>query len=428
MMECSRYSLKKTIRLLAAMVFVLPMAPAMCQVSPTEILNPQSRAAEQEYFSQLKSLQSSIAETKFPFPFKLARYLNAKPNERASLDLNGIEFVYFQQSVVLKISGLYKAAFNSTQLSENQRASRTFQDAIVPILRLVSEKIPHSAACDGIGFEVIYNSRHLDGDYDYEGREVLTIVFSRDDAFNYVSAAKQEERQQILNRTHVFVNGKEYGLALGQREPLNVQAFERPALQQAIQRVSFNATKAAPPLVVSGPPLPAAASSERSTASPTIPTAILDAVRLQTQFQAKLDAIAQEDGAKFHLVPDMAPSFENEGDQTRLHLTMQNTSIFAKKTTSIYRRAAQSFDLFLAPEMKELSATFPVDGGYDTVVFSVSNAFEESESSRETIDYICPLNSVHSFVQNKISTQDLINQSIVLVNGMRISVNLQLVE
>jgi len=46
----------------------------------------------------------------------------------------------------------------------------------------------------------------------------------------------------------------------------------------------------------------------------------------------------------------------------------------------------------------------------------------------KTINYICPLTSLYAFVANRITSQDLINQSVVLVNGVRIALDLQLVE
>jgi hypothetical protein len=46
----------------------------------------------------------------------------------------------------------------------------------------------------------------------------------------------------------------------------------------------------------------------------------------------------------------------------------------------------------------------------------------------ETIEYICPMDSMRAFVENKITSQDLINKSMVLVNGVRIGLTLQLVE
>ena len=78
------------------------VATAFGQVSPTEVLNPRAKADEQKYLPQLVSLQRAIGGAQFPFTFRLARYLDAKPGQRAALDSNGIEFVYFQDKVVFK--------------------------------------------------------------------------------------------------------------------------------------------------------------------------------------------------------------------------------------------------------------------------------------------------------------------------------------
>jgi hypothetical protein len=181
------------------------------------------------------------------------------------------------------------------------------------------------------------------------------------------------------------------------------------------------------PAIVLGQQPPTVSPAQSMPVSKSPPTSA-DAMRLQTQFQTQINAIVKEDGAKFHLADSAAPSFEFDGDQTLLHFTMRNTLSFERSTSSIYKRAAQSFDLFLAPELRDLSRKLPANAEYDALKFSVLNHSGAEKTSFETIDYICPLNSMHSFVENKITSQDLINQSIVLVDGVRIGLNLQLVE
>jgi hypothetical protein len=151
-------------------------------------------------------------------------------------------------------------------------------------------------------------------------------------------------------------------------------------------------------------------------------------MRLQTQFETQTDAIMKEEGARLHLEQSTAPSFEISGDQILLHFTMRNTTPFERSTTSIYKRAAQSFDLFLAPALRNLSRRLPATDELEAVDFTVLNRFVADKTSPETIDYICPMDSMRSFVANKITSQDLINQSTVLVDGVRIGLNLQLVE
>ena len=117
----------RLVHLIAALAVVVLVAnSAFAQVSPLEISNSKLRTAEQDYLPQLQYLQHTIGETQFPLPFVLTRYVGVDPARQTSLDPRGIEFVYFQNRMLLKTSGFYTAAFNSDQLSENERASRTF--------------------------------------------------------------------------------------------------------------------------------------------------------------------------------------------------------------------------------------------------------------------------------------------------------------
>lgn len=427
-MRFTRRALRTAIKLLSGSILFYAITSAFGQVSPDEILNPRARSAEEKYLLQLQSLQRSIGMAQFPYTFRLARYLKAKPGQREALDSAGIEFVSFRDQVVLKVSGIYKATFDASHLSRNERASQTFQEAVVPILRFVTQQIPQATDYDNIGFEIIYNVRDDSKSYDFEGREVLTVVFRRGDAFAYANTLAIAERQRILNRSDIFVNGESFGLALEQRDPLIVEALDRSAPQQIDEASASMPSSATRIDLVSGATVsPAVSVSHPMTESQSSPT-FADAMRLQTQFQAQLDGITREEGAKLHLAEKPSPSFELAGDQTLLHFTLQNTLAFDRSTTSIYKRAAMSFDLFLAPELRAFSRRLPDNQEFDTLEFSVLDHFGAEESSTETIDYICPLTSLRSFVANKITTQDLINQSVVLVNGVRIALNLQLVE
>ena len=72
------------------------------QVSPSEILNPQLKALESQYFSQLKTINQQIARTHFPFPFYLSRAVGLDPSEQVEADTRGLEFRRFKDRVILK--------------------------------------------------------------------------------------------------------------------------------------------------------------------------------------------------------------------------------------------------------------------------------------------------------------------------------------
>jgi len=161
---------------------------------------------------------------------------------------------------------------------------------------------------------------------------------------------------------------------------------------------------------------------------PKVTASPAEAERLQAQFQPQLDALLKENGATFHLVEYAPPSVALDHKQLALQLTLRNSLTFEKSTSSIYKRAAQSFDLFLAPQLKALVPKLPADLQVDALEFSVLNRLGNEKDASEAVEFICPLRAIRSFVEDEITSQDLINQSEVLVNAVRIHLDLALVE
>jgi hypothetical protein len=444
-MNCRNRTFAHALQTLA--VILLAMGSAFAQVSPGEIANPKLKAAEETYLPQLRSLQHAINETQFPLPFILTRYVGLDPSRQASLDTRGIEFVYFQNRILLKTSGFYTAAFNAGQLTSNERASRTFQEVVVPILRLIAHEIPPDVPCDGIAFEIAYHVRDPRKDSDLEGREILAVVLDRGDASAFLGESGNDQRQAILNRSGIYVDAQPFALALGQKDALSIEALGEPGSRDdraamspalaaiATTRISVASPRLAPTALagavhavpaaiglagIVGPSVTAA--EPKAAASPA------DAERLQAQFQPQLDALLKEDGAKFHLVDYAPPSFGLDHKQLVLQLTLRNSLPFEKGTTSIYKRAAQDFDLFLAPQLKALVPKLPVHLQVDALAFSVLNRLGNEKDASEAVEFISPLKAIQSFVEDEVTGQDLIDQSVVLVNGVRIHLDLELVE
>uniref|UniRef100_E6PZZ9 Uncharacterized protein n=1 Tax=mine drainage metagenome TaxID=410659 RepID=E6PZZ9_9ZZZZ len=107
---------------------------------------------------------------------------------------------------------------------------------------------------------------------------------------------------------------------------------------------------------------------------------------------------------------------------------MRNPLVYSQNTTSIYKRSAQGFDLVIAPELKSLLGEVPSGANFSLFHFTLIGDDGSGKANAETIDYFCPLDSVRSLVANKITSQDLVDQSTILVNSVRIRINLQLVE
>ena len=265
-------------------------------------------------------------------------------------------------------------------------------------------------------------------------------------------AATDAERQEILNRSKVFVSGKDFGLSLTERDPLNVQALARsiPAKPDATSTARSVTLASRSPLLKPGgasPPLssslplaaesapPATSASAPATAAtaepPPAPPAMsqADADRLEEKYHSQLAALAKEGVAKFHFVDYAPPAFVIFHDQLALQMTLKNTLTFGPAKGSIYKRAAQSFDLFLAPQLKDLTERISPDVEFQLFDFSVLNKLSATaKETSEAIEFICPRAALKQFVNAEITNQQLLDQSVVLVNGVRIALNLQLVE
>ena len=56
---------------------------------------------------------------------------------------------------------------------------------------------------------------------------MLVVVFSVEDAFAFLTVAGNDARQAVMNRSQVFADGKEFALALGARDPLDLDELGR---------------------------------------------------------------------------------------------------------------------------------------------------------------------------------------------------------
>ncbi len=433
------------------MAIALSAQSASAQVSPAEILNPDLKALEETYLPQLKALNQSIARTKFPFPFYLSRFVGIDPAKQAEADSRGLEFVRFQDRVILKVTGNYNAAYDTNRMTQNERAANTFRAVVLPILALTTTTLPKGIVCDGIGFEISYHARSRERSYDFEGKENLVLVLDRIDAWALSSATTDPARQEILNRNKIYVSGTDFGLSLTERNPLNVQALARsiPAKPDATSTARSSTLVARSHLrnlnhplpavspAVAAPPEPTPAKANPISPSPNDsdpppalpPSAPADADRLNEKYQAQLASLAKLGAAKFHFVEYAPPTFMVFRDQIALQMTLRNSLQFGAAKGSIYKRAAQSFDLFLAPQMKDLSDRISPDVEFQFLDFSVLNKLSPgAKGTSEAIEFICPRAAVKQFVNVEITNQQLLDQSIILVNGVRIALNLQLVE
>jgi hypothetical protein len=417
-------------------------ATATAQISPNEIRNPDLKALETQYFPQLKSMNQAIAKLHFAFPFYLSRYVGLEPSKQAESDSRGLEFVRFRDRTVLKVTGNYSAAYNTEKLTRNERATRTFRDIVLPCLQVITQTIPPDGNFDAIGFEIAYHAREHDKAFDYEGKETMVVVLELKDAFLMSQTTNDQSRQDILNHSMIYIGGEDYGLNLLDRDPTIIDAQSRSKSKKIDSSSSASASTSMSRLSHTNPNLVPSGNAGGLESSPSARTkpdlsqakpaaTAEDAEKLEAKYHSQLVTLASDGKAKFQFVDYDPPAFVVINKQMALQMTLRNTLRFDPEKSSIYKRAAQTFDLFLAPKMKDILDEVPDDAPIDFYNFSVVNALPFTSNGKErseALEYLCPKSVARQFVNSEITNQELIDKSQVLVNGVRIALNLQLVE
>jgi hypothetical protein len=423
----------RTPLVIAALLLSCAVKPGLAQVSPAEIRDPQLKALESGYLSELRAASREIARLRFPFQFVLSRYVGLDPKDQVGADTRGLEFVKFHDHAVLKVTGNYNAAYNAALLTDNQRADRVMEHVISPMIEVLCRDLPSGGDYSRFGFEVSFHVRRRESSYDYEGKEILVLVLDRKDAEAWVKSRDAEERQAILDRSEVYLNGKAYGLALGERDAYPAGEGGDVRRTVAAKPVSGALNLAIHTVPVSRPPAMAATPAPQpAVVAPAAPAPQSeDKAALQSKYQSELEALDREGRAHFQFVAYAPPEFVTFRNQTYLQITMRNPEVFDRDATSIYKRAAKSFDLFLAPALKPLLAKVPVDdriAGLDITVLVESKPQSAASPTSEAFEFICPGPAIRRFAAAETTNQELIDNSMILVNGVRIALDLQRVE
>ncbi|HAF15548.1 MAG TPA: hypothetical protein DCK99_18005, partial [Blastocatellia bacterium] len=323
---------QSTVAFVATCTLLLLFGPArsFAQVSPTEILNPRLKALEQAHLSKLIAINRTVPLLTYSFPFLLNRYVGSDPKSQTGVDGRGLEFVNFHDQIVLKVTGNYQAAFDADRLTPNQRSGRVFNDVIYQILEIVPSYFSAADEFDAVGFEICYHVRRKAAHYEYEGKEILVAVLSKADALHYAAAPTDSERQELLNRSEIFLNGKPFGLAFSGSEPLDVATLQRSVKQPATaanQKQGAPAPSSDPDNFARTGQDESATSETASMQMPGIATVVrtrADAERLETKYKSQLDALATAGQSTYHFVPYAPPSLIVFRNQIVLQLTLRN--------------------------------------------------------------------------------------------------------
>lgn len=418
-----------TVRLLSAQV-----------VASVEITDPALRALQEKSFNDLKAVGENIANHQFKFPFYLSRKLDIDEKVQKRTDQHSIRFEHYNGSTVIAISGNYYGAYASDKFNEEQRARQTFQDVVDPILKAVVPTFQDNTSVQGYAIEVSHHVISKTMGMPVERPENLMIYFPQAAAVKLVAAESNMAMQGALIDADVLLNAKQLSIWLTEEESTSVKESAPPVAAPSILALTAPAGPASALLshassdsapAIDPKPIPAAAQPIAPRTIPLRDSSPQAIAALQSSIQGTSNHMLKELEPEAHFVTYAPPAFIPFHHQIYLELSV-TTALVEPPDTSRYKLAALSFDEHISPLIRRVLTFFPGDQNFDGISFSTTVRLRThpgaSAAKALSVEFFFPLESLRRYESFDCTGQQLMKDGIVLINGERVQLDLQLAE
>lgn len=417
------------IRVLIAVVSLGLSCPAQ-MLSAYKIKDPQARAIQQQYAAQLRELSTEASALRFPYPFYFSEALDIDEARQKQLPTGSIRFETFHGQTVLAISGNYYASYSASVMSANLRARKTFQDVILPVLKVAVAHMDRTVPFEAYAFEIAHHVRTKVLKVDTEGPENLMLLISRQMAQKLVKTEDVEGQQSALLESEIFLNGQPFTLWLtGDEAPAEVnENYLARHKSEETAPSSLAATQAQPGTLVNAHLLPeselAIQIRERAKVPPDLSAVRME--KLQTTYEGVLQKLSSDLSAQAHFVPYAPPAFIGFRDGAYLQLSM-NTDLEQSAGSSQYKMAALAFDSHISHLIRPVSKYFHDNPQFEGVDFSTT-VHQGTQPNPVSVEFVVPFLALACYEKYDCTGQELINRSVVLINGERVTLDLQKAE
>ena len=399
---------RNKIRLMAVMLAAGATCSSAQVVAPAEIRDVHLRELQQKHLPDLDKISAGIARHQFPYHFYLSRKLDLSEEQQRGADQRSVRFDTFHNQTVLEVTGNYYASYSAALMDTPERARRTLMDVVAPVLQAAVPPMQNETAIQGFAVEVSHHVRRQMLGVTVEGVEHVAFLLPRSAARTFLSAATPGEQEEALLHGALYVNASP------------VPGWENQA--QAWTETPGAAASPSPLAAVAAIPAPPAATTQPSTA-PSPETLR----RKQASYQPVLDNLVRELDKDAHFVAYAQPTFIAFRDGAYLQLSV-STTLEEAQPGSLYRAAALAFDEHIAHLIRPVLTRLKDRSGLDGVDFSTTVRAAGENASALAIEFIFPLPALVCYERYDCTGQQLINQGFVLVNGDRISLDLQSAE
>ena len=422
----------------ALLTLVLAAAAGRAQVlAPEEIRDPQLRALQQKYRNELKLIANSPAAHNFPYHFYFSRKLDLDEKVQKRSDQRSVQFDRYQGQVVVKVTGNYFVSYSAELVKPAERARMTYESVILPLLQAAVHAFEKAEAPQAFAFEISHHVRKKVLGVSSESVENVVLVLPKAPAERLVASADPQVRQAAVLEGEAFLNAAPISFwPRPQKEMAQEAAAETPApaapqappppaspaptvsedLMKAIGFPHVAAKRVGEPLAQELPP-PRASSAEAIK-------------NLQNLFQSTLDRLVQELDAQAHFIQYAPPAFIPFHNGLYLELSL-TTTLPPTSSGSEYRLAALAFDQHIAHLIRPVIAHFKDSSvDFDGIDFSttVKLAPDAADTSPVAVEFIFPLKLLSAYADFDATGQQLIEASFILINGERVSLDLQVAE
>jgi hypothetical protein len=404
----------------------LPCAAQVLSVS--KIKDPQAQLLQQQYISQLRDLASEAAALRFPYPFYFSETLDVDEQRQKQLPRGSIHFDRFREQMVLEITGNYYASYSSAMLTKNLRARKTYEDVVLPLLKIAVAHIDRQAPIDAYAFEIAHHVRTKVLKVDTEGPENLTLIVPRTMAERLAGAKDQETAQSALLESAVYLNSEPLTLWLsGDDAPADVNEHYLARRKPADNKSGSDET-AEPGTLVSSRLIPESdlLKQIREYKSKTHEVSPEKLDELQTANQPAVQRLLLDLKEQAHFVDYAPPAFIAFHDGAYLQLNI-NTQLDRLAGSSQYRIAALAFDTHIAHLLRPVSRYFLDHPQFDGIDFSTT-VHQPAESASQSVEFVVPFSALQCYARYDCTGQELISRSIILINGERVTLDLQRAE
>jgi hypothetical protein len=394
-------------------------------LTPAEIKNPQMRALQEKHFQQLQAVGAEIQGHIFPYPFYFSRVLDLELAQQERADQRSLRFDNYGGMTVVELTGNYFGAYSTELVNKSHRALRTFQDVMLPILEIAVPVLKDNPDVEGFAMEISHHIRGKTMGMNVERPENLVLALSKDAAVRLVSAKNENDRQAALLDGHFYFNGEPFLLYLSdhaaQEAAKQLDAVSAPAKDAGTGKSSASPT---------APATPRTAPRAATPAAPPRDTSPESLAKIQAADQKLIDLVAKELDAQAHFVSYAPPAMVAFRKNAYLEFSV-NTTLPAATAGSRYKRAALAFDDHISHLVRPMMAYFKGDLDFDGIAFSTTIHQGDKPAATqgsEAVEFFFPVEALRCYETYDCTGQQLIDQGSVLVNGERVSLDLQMAE